>query len=525
MYRDEFPPLVRFTLWAGLLALTIILRYPATPHEIGWDTFSIHALANSISEFGWARWWVHPLSIGGFYPGSYASSVPFLVSGISQCTGIDTEWTIWLFCTLIGIFTVFFAYILAGAIKDNDLFKFLVAFGYSVAPGLLALTTWGLSSRGLFIVLLPLFIYLLLKTHNSLKYLPFAIILFMVLALTHHLFYFTILSLLSYIVVVIFYKLKGHIKIKIPDFASSTFLFGIFIIILSIPFFTRIFISETGTRYYWYTLTLGTHVRMVGILLLFAISGFIYILLKHDKTFVEWFLLLFLIFLTPFIPILRYTKYFDIILATLFVGIGLENVAKVYNRRAKYVFTIIVIVMLLSVSFSGFYQHYHTNIVGRPTYNERYMEESTYVGALWIKNNIDKDKVMVDNNGYDLLIGRRIFAISEVLTLTGDSVTDLTYGLTNITEINITKNSPLTKEFYMDNPYVRTPMTPYTGFYRSMLNSVEFDSRWGKLIISKFNLSVVIENEDIGDNVFTRSVHREKNNVYANGKISLWLLD
>ena len=170
-----------FILLACLLALNMILRYPATPHEIGWDTFGIHILANSISEFGWAKWLVHPLSIGGFYPNSYASAVPFLVSGISQCTGIDMEWTVWLSSTLMGFFAIFFAYILAGAIRDEDLFKFLVAFGYSVAPGLLYFSTWQLSTRGLFIVLLPLFIYLLLKTRDSLKYVPLAIILFMVL--------------------------------------------------------------------------------------------------------------------------------------------------------------------------------------------------------------------------------------------------------------------------------------------------------------------------------------------------------
>jgi|LGOV01.1.fsa_nt_gb hypothetical protein len=519
--RNKFTNRVRFTLWTFLIALSVILRYSSTPHEIGWDTFTIQALANSISEFGWARWWVNLLSIGGFYPCSYASSVPFLVSGMSQCTSIDMEWTVWLFCTLTGIFTIFFAYILAGAIRDNDLFKFLVAFGYSTAPGVLGLSMWVLSTRGLLIVLLPLFIYLLLKTRDSLKYLPLVIILFMVLVVTHHLFYFTIPVIFSYVAAILLYRLKGHIKVKIPDFANIAFV-GFFVIMLLIPFFTRMFISETGTRYIWYELIMKTYVRTVGMLLIFAVGGLIYLLLKQGKTFEEGFLMLSLICLTPFLFIYRYTKSFAIVFAIILAGISLTNVVKAHDKRAKCVFAIIVITLLLSISFSAFYQHYHTNIEGRPTYNERYMEDGTYVAALWIKDNIDRDKIVV---GDDDLIARRIFAVSEVPTLTGSDSVDLTYGLTKITEIKISNNSPLSTAFYMDGPYVRTPRTPYTGFYRCMLNTVEFDSGWGRKIITRYNLSYVMENEDVGDNTFIRSVHQEKDSIYDNAKIQIWCLD
>ena len=513
----KFTNCVQFTLWTCLIALNVILRYPATPHEIGWDTFVIHILTNSISEFGWANWWVNLLSIGGFYPNSYASVVPFLVSGISQCTGIDMEWTVWLFCTLTGIFAIFFAYILAGAIRDDDLFKFLVAFGYSLAPGLLYFSTWQLSTRGLFIILLPLFIYLVLKSRDSLKYVPLAIILFMVLVVTHHLFYFTIPVILSYIAVTIFYKFKGHINIKIPNNFINIIFIGSFIIMLLIPFFTRSFIRETASKYIWLGLLTNTYVRHIGILLFFAISGFTYLSLKHNKRFGEWFLLLSLIFLAPLSYILAYSKWFFIIFAIILGGISLTNVAKAYNgKRGRYALTIIVIGLLLSVSFSGFYQHYR-NIVGKETSNERYMEDGTYVAGLWIKDNIDKRMVCND-------IAVRIFAISEVPTLTGAGMVDMTYGFTNITDLNISKVSPLSAMYYFEGPYIRTPMTAHTACSVSVLNEVDFDSRHGKGLISRYSLSYVIENEDIGDNPFIRSIHQEKNNAYANGKIRIWCL-
>ena len=174
----KFSKRSKYLLFGLLVALNIIIRIPSVPHECTDDSYAIHTLANSISLFGEARWWLHPLSIGGFYPYSYASSVPFLLSGISQCTGMDMEWTIWLFSLVGGVFSMFAAYLMAGAIKDNDLFKFLVAFAYSLSPGILLHSTFNASTRGLFTMLLPLFIYLLLKTRNYFRNIVLIFILF-----------------------------------------------------------------------------------------------------------------------------------------------------------------------------------------------------------------------------------------------------------------------------------------------------------------------------------------------------------
>ena len=205
--------------------------------------------------------------------------------------------------------------------------------------------------------------------------------------------------------------------------------------------------------------------------------------------------------------------------ATIFAGVSIDNIAKVQENR-RYALIAIIIGLLLSLTFSAFYQHFRTNIIGRPTYNERYMEDGTYVAGLWIKDNIDGN--MVCN---DVTVSKRIFAISEVPMLTGDGTIDLTNGLIKISDLNITKVSPLSSDFYFEGPYIRTPHTPFTGYYVSLLNEVDFDSYYGKRVISKFNLSFVIENEDIGDNPFIRSIHREKDNIYDDAKIQIWCLN
>jgi len=527
----RFTKRIKFTLWMGLIALNVILRLPTTPHEIGWDSFTIHILANSVSAFGEARWWANPLSIGGFYPLSYASAVPFILSGISQLTGIDMEWTIWLFCVIIGLFSAFTAYLLAGAIWNNDIFKFLVALGYSTSQGILSFTTWTVTTRGFFIVIAPLFIYTLLKCRTSaVRYGIFTFILFILLTVTHHLFYFTIPLLISYFVVVAFHKLGNHIKsIRIPENFINTALLASFFVMVSIPFFTReVWTTDPSlvrmginSRYAAISPMLISYVRYIGPLIFFVIGGYFYILLKRGKRFEEWFLLVASISLAPFLYMPTYTTWFIVLFAFLLIGIGLSNVAviRAYTQKKKYIVLLIVVLLLFSASFNGYYQFMHFLSEPKSYWCERYMEDATYVGGLWIRDNINKN--LFWNNGY---IGERAFAISEVPTLLSGAV-GLTYGFANISELNITKNSPLSTEFYEDGPYVKTPGTPYTLGYINALGMSEIDSRTGKRLISKYSLSYVIEDEDIRDNVFIRSVHPVKNNVYNNGKIRIWCLD
>ena len=68
-------------LWICLILLNVIMRIPLTPHEIGHDSFMIHFIADSLSKYGHAKWWLHPLSIVGLYPFSTASALPFYLSG------------------------------------------------------------------------------------------------------------------------------------------------------------------------------------------------------------------------------------------------------------------------------------------------------------------------------------------------------------------------------------------------------------------------------------------------------------
>ena len=522
----KFSKRVTLTLFALLILLNIILRYPTTPHEIGVDSFVVHSMANAISTFGYAGWWIHPASIIGSYPYSGSpSAVPFLLSGISQCSSMDTELVILLYSMILGIFSIFAAYLMAGAIWNNDIFKFLVAFVFSTCQGIVTYSTWTGPARTLFIISLPLFIYLLLKTRTFKA--RFSILTFIILVLlltTHHYIYFTIPIIISYFVVVMLYKLGKQIKsIKIPEnFANLAMLAG-FLIMFLIPLFTRTFMeSDSATRRsggeQYVLVFIQNYTRYIGILIIFAVIGYIYLVLKRNKKVEEWFLLLCLTVLAPFLSILTYMKWFILPFACLLIGITLTNIAKASQKR-KYAAFFVVILLLFSVSFTGYYQYLH--FLNDPSPYKRHMEDRTYVGALWMKDNINSDKNMIVEGS----ITRRVFSISEVPTL-GMGAADLAYGFVDPKKLEVKQvRSPFSLGFYLHDPY-KANNTLTSSFVINILNNDINAVRksWGIRSIPRFNLSYYVENEDI-NNLFSRSVQQTKENIYDNGKIRVWCLD
>ena len=206
----------------GLLAmLNIILRFQVVQNEIGWDSFVMHIMANSLTEYGYARWWLHPLSVFGLYPASYTSTLHFLLSGIEQTTGLEMRWVIFLYCVFFGLVSMFTAYLMAGEIIDDDLFKFLVAFGFSTSPAVVGYTTWTIAARNLLVVLAPLLVYLLLKCRTSIRYVPLTVLFAIFLFATHHLFYFLIPAFFSVVILALAVKLRKLSLIKNLSFKKK----------------------------------------------------------------------------------------------------------------------------------------------------------------------------------------------------------------------------------------------------------------------------------------------------------------
>lgn len=520
-HRFIFSKKMKIILFSLLIVLNFILRIPFFPHECGSDSFVIHILGNSLSEFGYARWWLNPLSVFGLYPFSVCSAAPFALSGISQITGIDTEHTIQLFCLILGLFTIFAAYMMAGVIWDNDLFKFLVAFGLSTSPAVLNYLTWTITTRAPFVGLLPLFVYSLFKCRDyKLRYGFLTLILFTLLFTFHHLAYFLIPVFIGYSIIIISYKLEGYIKSKsiktLEKFITPVFITG-FIIMFAIPFVTRHFIE--GSRYEAVTgLFFGSLPRYAGIIGVFAIGGFTYLLFKHGKSFGEWSLLLILMFLTPLLYIETYMKWFIPCFVSLLVGIGIINIVKLDGKKRTYAHTMIVIFLLLSVSFSGFYQHWRTKEGGIHLF-ENYMKESTYTAGLWTKEHVDGTAT-----SNKVLFGIRIFSVSEVPLMTAYfDVVDLSYGLANISGLKLVKRSITTEDYWFSGPYAKKSGYSSKEYGEAIMGMSYRDYKSSERL-STFNFTHFIETKRAKTTPVLRYMQENNYCIYNNGYVNIWTM-
>lgn len=202
-----------YTILLLLILLNITVRIPVTPHEIGCDSFFIHWMAQSILEEGTALWLVHQASVFGLYPYSYPSFVPFLLATLSNIMGLEIETIILMTSLSFGATGVLFAYLLGKEFSGNELVAYSTAFCFSLSPIFIEFTSWTTSTRALFVLLLPLILFLVLRYERTRdnRYLVLTLLFLLVEASVHRMF---LLILLFLVPAYIFTKLYFHFKFK-----------------------------------------------------------------------------------------------------------------------------------------------------------------------------------------------------------------------------------------------------------------------------------------------------------------------
>ena len=543
---------IKFKLFILLIILNLILRYSIPHHEIFNDSFEMHILANSLSEFGEARWWTNSAAIVGMHPNSYASMVSFLLSGISQCTGLDIEYVTFVYGLIFGLFTIFAGYILAGMIYDDDLFKFGVAFGFSLSPAVLAYSTWTAHARSPFVLLLPLFVYALLRFREyPFRFGLITFSLSLLLLATHHMVFYLMPVFAGFFAAMFILKFKGQtksildkvfmfllkaplpnmIKDYIKSLKSSDELIPFILIIGFLLMFGYSFVTHSfmtiGSRWANLSFMANEYPRYTGILIFLSIGGFIYLLFKQHKQFGEWFLLLCLMFLTPFLQEHMYMKWFIVLFAILFAGMGLMNLNRLYKEKKKFASFAIVFFLVLSVCFSGYFQFLHPYSKSG-SIMERYLEDGTYTMGIWAKKNMDGNSISNDR-----WIGWRVASISGRPILTGSATDDQAYGFVDVSEFELVKNPITSEEFWIDSPYRRVKGTVSDGYWQYIVQS-EYNSNRGSELIQRFNLRYVVENTRAEGywlshhgyrlSGLLESIYDKKNCIYDNGNINVWYL-
>ena len=173
----------------SLILLSIILRYPLVSHErFQTDSYFIHILAGSIINEGRAVWTIDPLSYVGYYPLSYPSGMPFLLSEVSIMTGTSIEVSILISSLVFGILFCIIVFCLARVFLRNNMAIILAVFFTVLAPRFVDTTYWNGSARGPAVVLIALAILVAsqYELNRRIIFLVLSIpVVFIVLALHH----------------------------------------------------------------------------------------------------------------------------------------------------------------------------------------------------------------------------------------------------------------------------------------------------------------------------------------------------
>lgn len=544
-----------------LFVLNVIIRIPSIPHEKGVDSFFIHLLATSLSLYGEARWWINKFSIFGFFPYSYASSTPYSLSGIQQLANISMEHSILLYCILLGLFSMFSMYLFAGALYNNFLFKYIASMSFSLSQGILLYTTWEVGGRGVYLIFVPLFLYLLLtnkgscpqvtenreqknfsafssntvgvfvfsKLINNLWTRPnkiwnfkkgiLLLILFLFLFATHHYAFFTIPLLISYLFLNVSKKFDSKKLSK-----HSTHIYIILLIIsLIFPFFGGLFI-EGGSRYAWIVDAAITTSRWIGPLILFTAGGLVSTLQKKQKRFGDWFILISLLFFIPMLYSQIYGKFLVIPLVIVFISIAIMNIINLDVKSKNSLKIFLVLILLLTVSFSSFFNHARTS----DSSSNWYMSDETYSGGIWAKNYVPEGSralAPAGTDGVDSLLCRRFSSVSEGhLNIATEGATNLAYGLVDPSSIQYVSNSFLSKEFYFEGPFVSQDEQSLLGTTNWILNEPDINRK--KIIDMIHNRSITYVLEGINDNYpIMPSVDNTKDRVYDSGSFRIHRYD
>jgi hypothetical protein len=224
-----------------------------------------------------------------------------------------------------------------------------------------------------------------------------------------------------------------------------------------------------------------------------------------------------MIFITALIYEQTYMKAFLPIFVIPFACIGIMNVLR--SERKKYALTIVSIFLLISLSFSGYYQFLHF----LPTHgtNERYTEESTYTAGRWMMACVDGSAI-----SSDMSFGYRIAAASDTTHhLVESTLLSVTYGFAEA-DLSQFEFYPITSEnFWFDVGEMETD----TGeLIWDNINILDHTSPYD------FNVSYVAENTKAGGNVIwhhgrypSKLLYYARDNgdcVYDCGKVNLWKL-
>ena len=515
--------------WIALflvLLLICIIRYPNAPNEIGWDSFRTHDLSNIILNEGYVKWSVNPLSIFGLYPYSYASAVPILLAEITAVTHISMTKIILLFSIFTGILGFFSAYLMAGVFKNNRFFQLTVGFSFSFFLLFVNLTTWTVSTRALYIALVPFFLYLLLKLIHTkkIKFLILLSLLFIILALIHHMYILVVMFIAAIIITSIyFFWIKNIAFFQ----RYEKYMPWIFIPIFFLLFFLPFIIKFTFASYFndfrlnnefiknLYFVVIR-YARDIGILGILVLIGFISILFKKEKRYLDYYIIFCMLLITPFLSATTYTPTFIMPLAALLSGYGMFWLID-HHVIKKYAPILLGVVILLSIITALIFQIWAPSIYDKNNEGEKYLTPQEETLGQWINNNTDAN-FLVSNQ----ILGDRLSSVAYC-RIVGSDERVLSCSNFSKEDIIIQPLSVFSPTFWADYPYKVKNQFRYQASY--VTKYLTYNDRYAINFNSKYNVDYYIVNRiDARTTALEKSLKPESELFFNNGEQFIWLI-
>lgn len=444
---------VQFCLFT-LILLSIAIRYPTTPHELGADGFFNNSMARFIVRDGYANWMLSPFSYMGLGPFSYPSAIHFFTSCVSQVADIQIEESVLFMNFALGICSVLFSFMMVKELSRNNEIALLSSFFFSISPEFLRLTMWNGSSRSMVMVFFLLLVYLLFKTqyarrsesHSSYIESSFTFITFTLLFIVstmHRMWVFAIFIVIGYMMARPLHSVKKMVKIRSglwnnkKHMIITTAIFGIWIGVILIFIYAQLdnFSVYNGmnlwSKYQNGLFFSGSSIEKVflnmvvdywagwGILSAFFIIGAFLLFRMRNKNFTSIFLLGSILFIAPIATLGLYSKLILILFIMPLVAIGLLWFIN-WDKVRKVTFPLLITILVVSCGFNIFMVNHWQNQFGG-----EYMTESQYDTGLYVKYYLRENDTYISNNQ---VFGNKILSIAECKYFTENFQYPAVYG-------------------------------------------------------------------------------------------------
>lgn len=497
---------------ALLIILNILLRLPFTPHPHGVDSYLVHWMAESIKKESRPSWLLHPSSLFGLYPYSHPAFVPYLLASTSSITGLEIEATILIYCILFSIIGCLSTYILARKATGRFTPSFLAAAAFSISPAYYRFTYWTISTRGLFITLLPFLLYSLVQSREKQgrKYFAMTGILLFLEFSAHQMYFLIFLFILpafGFSIVYFRYRQTPAVRLALKYVPAA--LTVIFIILFTIQFSEIGFFKRTLALYRdGFLFSAGVpdsandinksiaginmfidYTSRTGFAFLFFPIGLYHCLYRMNRgkiDFPMFFLLASFISGSFFLTRGVYSSIFFLSTISIISVTGFIELAS-YFRIEKWIETLTAVLLIASV-FSTFFMIYHWNIRTSSNSESPWVKESEYRLSRYSKTVSGTLMANTQTSRYRLsaLTYRPIFPYMDILgpdILTYKIDPEVhSYPFTRIKSI-----SPDTDNFWK----VESKLNPFYDWGRLWKSSI--DSERAYTTFDRYNIEYVIE--------------------------------